>query len=71
MSTDFRGKRFVTALSFLTIFPLAEQEDDAVGSLAYFPLVGFLLGCLLWACGDQCPVHRIDFDHRYTGAFPR
>ena len=50
MSADFRGNRFLAAFSFLTIFPLTEQEDDAVDSLAYFPLVGFLLGCLLWAC---------------------
>ena len=50
MSTDFRGKRFLAAFSFLTIFPLAEQDDDVVDSLAYFPLVGFVLGCLLWAC---------------------
>lgn len=50
MSTGFYGKRFLAALSFLTIFPLPEREEDAGVSLAYFPLVGFLLGCLLWVC---------------------
>ena len=50
MSTDFLSKRFLAALTFLTIFPVSEREEDAVDSLAYFPLVGFLLGCLLWAC---------------------
>lgn len=50
MSADFFGRRFLTALSFLTIFPVSEKEEDAVSSMAYFPLVGFLLGCLLWSC---------------------
>ena len=50
MSTGFYGKRFLAALSFLTIFPLPEREEDAGDSVAYFPLVGFLLGCLLWVC---------------------
>jgi len=50
MSADFFSRRFLGAISFLTIFPLSEREEDAVDSLAYFPLVGFLLGCLLWVC---------------------
>ena len=50
MSTDFLSRRFLAAISFLTIFPLSEREEDAVDALAYFPLVGFLLGCLLWVC---------------------
>jgi adenosylcobinamide-GDP ribazoletransferase len=50
MSSDFFGRRFLAALSFLTIFPISEREEDAASSMAYFPLVGFLLGCLLWSC---------------------
>jgi adenosylcobinamide-GDP ribazoletransferase len=50
MSADFFGRRFLAALSFLTIFPVSEREEDAANSMAYFPLVGFLLGCLLWSC---------------------
>jgi adenosylcobinamide-GDP ribazoletransferase len=50
MSADLFSRRFLGAISFLTIFPLSEREEDAVGSLAYFPLVGLLLGCLLWVC---------------------
>jgi adenosylcobinamide-GDP ribazoletransferase len=50
MSTDFHGKRFLAAISFLTIFPPSGREEDAADSLVYFPLVGFLLGCLLWVC---------------------
>lgn len=50
MTTDFFRKRFLAAISFLTIFPLLERDEDVVESLAYFPLVGFLLGCLLWVC---------------------
>jgi adenosylcobinamide-GDP ribazoletransferase len=50
MSADFFGRRFLAALSFLTIFPVSEREEDAASSMAYFPLVGFLLGCLLWSC---------------------
>ena len=50
MSSDSFGRRFLAALSFLTIFPISEREEDAVSPLAYFPLVGFLLGCLLWVC---------------------
>jgi adenosylcobinamide-GDP ribazoletransferase len=50
MSTDFFRRRFLAAISFLTIFPLSEWEEDVVDSLTYFPLVGFLLGCLLWVC---------------------
>lgn len=50
MNSDSFGRRFLAALSFLTIFPISEREEDAVSSLAYFPLVGFLLGCFLWVC---------------------
>jgi adenosylcobinamide-GDP ribazoletransferase len=50
MSADFFGRRFLAALSFLTIFPVSEREEDVASSMVYFPLVGFLLGCLLWVC---------------------
>jgi adenosylcobinamide-GDP ribazoletransferase len=50
MSTDFFSRRFLAAISFLTIFPISERDEDVVDSLVYFPLVGFLLGCLLWVC---------------------
>jgi adenosylcobinamide-GDP ribazoletransferase len=50
MSTDSLSRRFLAAVSFLTIFPLSKREKDTVDSLAYFPLVGFLLGCFLWLC---------------------
>jgi adenosylcobinamide-GDP ribazoletransferase len=50
MRADFFGRRFLAAISFLTIFPESEREEDAASSMAYFPLVGFLLGCLLWSC---------------------
>jgi adenosylcobinamide-GDP ribazoletransferase len=50
MRTDFHGKRFQAAVSFLTIFPPSGREEDVADSLVYFPLVGFLLGCLLWVC---------------------
>ena len=58
MRADFFGRRFLAAISFLTIFPVSEREEDAANSLAYFPLVGFLLGCLLWSCA-----------HAFEGAF--
>lgn len=50
MSTDSLSRRFLAAVSFLTILPLSEREEDTVDSLSYFPLVGFLLGCFLWLC---------------------
>jgi len=50
MSADSFGRRFRAAISYLTIFPVSEREDDVAGSLVYFPLVGFLLGCFLWLC---------------------
>ena len=50
MGTDFLSRRFLAAISSLTIFPLSERDEDVVDSLIYFPLVGFLLGCLLWVC---------------------
>lgn len=45
---------FITALQFLTVFTVkkdhAVEESDLSRSLAYFPLVGFLIGFLLvWA----------------------
>jgi len=50
MRADFSGRRLMAAFSFLTIFPPASsQEEDTTGSLAYFPFVGLVLGCLLWA----------------------
>jgi adenosylcobinamide-GDP ribazoletransferase len=50
MRADFSGRRFIAAFSFLTIFPPpSAQEKDATGSLAYFPLVGLVLGGLLWS----------------------
>ena len=51
MKEGFSSRRFMAAFSFLTIFsPPSIEEKDAAGSLTYFPLVGLLLGCLLWAC---------------------
>ena len=50
MSADFFGRRFLAAISFLTICPVSEREEDAASSLVYFPLVGVLLGFLLWSC---------------------
>jgi adenosylcobinamide-GDP ribazoletransferase len=44
---------FFTALKFLTIFPLPERwgktREHLAGSLPYFPLVGLLLGAILFA----------------------
>jgi adenosylcobinamide-GDP ribazoletransferase len=50
MSTDSLSRRFLAAVSYLTIFPLSKREEDTVDFLAYFPLVGFLLGCFLLLC---------------------
>ena len=50
MSADSFGRRFLAAISFLTICPVSEREEDAASSLVYFPLVGVLLGFLLWSC---------------------
>jgi adenosylcobinamide-GDP ribazoletransferase len=49
MSADFFGRRFLAAISFLTIFPVSEREEDVASSMVYFPLVGFFLGCLMWS----------------------
>ncbi len=44
-------RRLVTAFSFLTIFfPGSAHKEYPANSLSYFPLVGLLLGCLLWLC---------------------
>lgn len=51
MKEGFSGRRLMAAFSFLTIFsPPSTEEKDAAGSLTYFPFVGLLLGCFLWAC---------------------
>lgn len=51
MKEGFSSRRLMAAFSFLTIFPAPSRgEKDAAGSLTYFPFVGLLLGCLLWAC---------------------
>jgi len=50
MRADFSGRRFLAAFSFLTIIPVPAREEEAANSLAYFPLVGLVLGCLLWLC---------------------
>jgi adenosylcobinamide-GDP ribazoletransferase len=51
MKEGFSGRRLMAAFSFLTIFSAASTEEkDAVGALTYFPFVGLLVGCLLWAC---------------------
>ncbi|MBW2039339.1 MAG: adenosylcobinamide-GDP ribazoletransferase [Deltaproteobacteria bacterium] len=48
------SRRFVAAISFLTIFPLVVREgmskEELGSSMALFPLVGLLLGALLWSC---------------------
>jgi adenosylcobinamide-GDP ribazoletransferase len=42
-------RQLKAAFSYLTIFfPSAKRRDLPADSLAYFPLVGLLLGCLLW-----------------------
>jgi len=44
-------KQLMAAFSFLTIFfPGSARKAYPGGSPAYFPLVGFFLGLLLWAC---------------------
>jgi len=51
MKEGFSGRRLMAAFSFLTIISDPSRgEKDAAGALTYFPLVGLLLGCLLWAC---------------------
>lgn len=56
-------KRFLAAIRFLTIVPIpgtwGTGEDDLVGSVPYYPVVGLLLGCIAalaaWALGHGCP----------------
>ena len=44
-------RQLTPAFSYLTLFfPKTKRRDLPVNSLAYFPLVGLLLGCLLWLC---------------------
>jgi adenosylcobinamide-GDP ribazoletransferase len=44
-------RRLMAAFSYLTIFfPASARKELPASSLAYFPLVGLLLGCLLWLC---------------------
>jgi adenosylcobinamide-GDP ribazoletransferase len=44
-------RRLMAAFSYLTVFfPGAQHKESPASSLAYFPLVGLLLGCLLWLC---------------------
>jgi adenosylcobinamide-GDP ribazoletransferase len=48
-------KKFLYALRFMTIIPLPYKQDenmtDVARSLALFPLIGGLIGLLLWATG--------------------
>ena len=47
------GRRLAAAISFLTIFPVAMKgvrSEELGRSMAFFPLVGLLLGTLLWSC---------------------
>lgn len=44
-------RQLTPAFSYLTLFfPKARGKEVPANSLAYFPLVGLLLGCLLWLC---------------------
>jgi adenosylcobinamide-GDP ribazoletransferase len=44
-------RQLTPAFSYLTLFfPKARDKEVPAKSLAYFPLVGLLLGCLLWVC---------------------
>jgi len=50
MKTTFI-KHLTAAFSYLTVFfPGSGRKESLASSLAYFPLVGILLGCLLWLC---------------------
>ncbi|HAK58802.1 MAG TPA: adenosylcobinamide-GDP ribazoletransferase, partial [Nitrospiraceae bacterium] len=44
-------RNFITALQFLTIFPVSRKheitEANLAKSMAYFPLIGFILGVFL------------------------
>ncbi len=49
MKADSFIRQLKAAFSHLTLFfPTAGREELPVSSLAYFPLVGLVLGCLLW-----------------------
>jgi len=49
MKTNPFIRRLLATLSFLTIFfPASARKELLSSSLAYLPLVGLLLGCLLW-----------------------
>jgi len=51
MKTNPFIRRLIAAFSFLTIFfPASSRKGYPAGSLAYLPLVGLLLGLLLWVC---------------------
>jgi adenosylcobinamide-GDP ribazoletransferase len=51
MKTNPFIRQLTAAFSYLTLFfPKARRRDLPAISLAYFPLVGLLLGCLLWLC---------------------
>ena len=56
------NKRLMAAISFLTIFPIEGKgvgKEELGRSMALFPLVGLLLGLLLWLCA-----------HAFEAAFP-
>jgi len=49
MKTNPFMRQLIAAVSYLTcFFPGARREEAPAFSLAYFPVVGLLLGCLLW-----------------------
>lgn len=53
MSEISVGRRFAVAVSSLTIFPLARGRvwgEEVGSSMVLFPVVGLLLGVLLWLC---------------------
>jgi len=51
MKTNPFMRQLTPAFSYLTIFfPGAKGKELPASSLAYLPLVGLLLGCLLWLC---------------------
>jgi adenosylcobinamide-GDP ribazoletransferase len=49
-------KKFLYALRFLTVIPLPYRQDedmtDVARSHALFPLIGFLLGLILWGAAE-------------------
>ena len=51
MKTNAFLRQLTPAFSYLTLFfPKARCKELPASSLAYFPLVGLVLGCLLWLC---------------------